>query len=138
MSLHPQPEDAPCLGNRDPLITAVLPHIANKFPSVPLAHAANMKDENTELLLENMQYEIHTWNICGDLKICALLLGLQLGYTKFCCLLFEWDITDRKHHYIQQVWSKRESLIPGLKNVNTLLISLKSLLTCVAHQTSTQ
>jgi hypothetical protein len=82
-----------------------------------------MKDEDAKLLLENIQYEIHTWNICGDLKICALLLGLQLGYTKFCFLLFEWDATDRKRHYIQQVCSKRESLIPGLKNVNTPLIS---------------
>jgi hypothetical protein len=32
----------------------------NKFPSVPLAHAANMKEsyENTKLLLENIQYEM--------------------------------------------------------------------------------
>jgi hypothetical protein len=47
----------------------VLLHIANKFPSVRLAHAANMEEsyENTKLPLKNIQYEIHTWNICGDL-----------------------------------------------------------------------
>ena len=74
--------------------------------------------------MKNIQYEIHTWNICGDLKIIALLFGLQLGYTKFCCFLYEWDSTDRKHHFIQQRWSIRESLIPGQKNVvNTPFIN---------------
>jgi hypothetical protein len=26
-----------------------------------------------------------------------------------------WDRRDRKHHYIEKEWPKRESLIPGLK-----------------------
>jgi len=58
---------------------------------VPLSHAANMKGsyENMKLLLEKIQYEKYNWNICGDLKVIALLLGLQLGYTKFCCFLCE-------------------------------------------------
>jgi hypothetical protein len=52
------------------------------------------------------------------------LLGLQLGYTQFCCFLSEWDSRDRKYHYIQKQWPKRQSLVPGQKNVvNTPLIN---------------
>jgi len=70
----------------------------NKFPPAPLAHAANMKEyyENMKLLLENIQYEKHNWNNCGDLKVTALLLGLQLSYTKVCCFLCEWDSYGQK------------------------------------------
>jgi hypothetical protein len=54
--------------------------------------------ETMKLLLEKIQYEKYNWNV--------LLLGLQLGYTEFCCLLCEWDGRDRKHHYIQKQWPK--------------------------------
>jgi hypothetical protein len=104
----------------------VLLHNANKFPSVPLALAANTKEsyENTKLLLEKIQYEKYNWNIYGDSKVIAVLLGLQLGCTKFCCFLCVWDIRDRKHQYIQKQWNKRESLLPGHKSiVNTSLIN---------------
>ena len=62
---------------------------------VPLCHAANTKEsyENMKLFLEKIQYEIYNWNICGNLKVIALLLGLQLGNKKFCCFLCEWDST---------------------------------------------
>jgi hypothetical protein len=43
-----------------------------------------------KLLLEKTHYRKHNWNICGYLKVIALLLGLQLSYTKFCCILCEW------------------------------------------------
>jgi len=66
-----------------------------------------------KLLLEKIQYEKYNWNVCGALKVTILLLG----YTKFCCFLSEWDGRDRNHHYIQKQWSKRESFIPGRKNV---------------------
>ncbi|UYV81646.1 hypothetical protein LAZ67_20001789 [Cordylochernes scorpioides] len=68
---------------------AVLLHNGNKFPSVPIAHASNMKEtyENRKLLLKKIEYERYGWKICSDLKFVALLRGLQLGYTKFCCFL---------------------------------------------------
>jgi hypothetical protein len=49
----------------------------NKFPSVLLAHAANMKEsqENMKLLLEKTQYEKYDANICGNVRAAALLLG---------------------------------------------------------------
>jgi hypothetical protein len=72
-----------------------------------------------KLLLEKIQYEKYNWNIMGDLKVIARLLG----YTKFYCFMREWDSGDIKHHYIQKQWPKRESLIPGQKNVTTPLIN---------------
>jgi hypothetical protein len=73
-----------------------------------------------ELFLEKIKYEKYNWNICGDLKVTALLLG----YSKVCCFLCQWDSRNRKQPYIQKQWPKRESYIPGQKNVvNTPLIN---------------
>jgi len=47
----------------------------------------------------------------------ALLHGIQLGYTKYCCFLCEWDSRDKKNHYVNRLWPKRTSLTPGEKNV---------------------
>jgi hypothetical protein len=85
-----------------------------------------MKDsyENMKLLLEKIQYEKYNRNIHGGCKVIAVLLGLQLGCTKFCYFLCDCDSRDRKHHYIKNQWPKRESLIPTQKNVvNTPLIN---------------
>jgi len=97
----------------------VLLHNGNKFPSVPLAHAANMKKgyESMKLLLGKNRYEEFKWTLCGYLKTVALLLGMQLGYTNYCCLLCEWDSRDKKNHYVNKLWPKRTSLKPGEKNV---------------------
>ena len=74
----------------------VLLHIGNKFPSVPLAHAANMKDgyESMKLLLG--KYDEFNWKVCGGVKVVALLLGMQLGYTNYCCVLCEWDSREKE------------------------------------------
>jgi hypothetical protein len=54
----------------------------------------------------------------------TIALACSLATQSFVVFCNEWDNTDRKHHYIQQRWSKRESLIPGQKNVvNTPLIN---------------
>ena len=47
----------------------------------------------------------------------ALLLGMQLSYTKYCCFLCEWDSGDKKNHYVNKLWPKRTSLTLGEKNV---------------------
>ena len=67
----------------------VLPHNGNRFPSVPLAHAANTKGrcESIKLLLGKVKYDEFKWKLCGGLKVVALLLGMQLGYIKCCCFL---------------------------------------------------
>ena len=52
-----------------------------KFPSVPLAHAVSMKEsyESMKLLLGKIKYDEFKWKLCGDLKVEALLLVMQLG-----------------------------------------------------------
>ena len=74
-------------------------------------------------VLEKIQYKKYNWNICGDLKINALLLGMQLGYTKFCCFLCEWDSRDGKSHYVQKLWPKRESFNVGEKKCFSYIFS---------------
>ena len=85
-------------------LKVVLFHNGNKFPSVPLAHAANMKEnyENMKLHLGNIKCDEFKWKLCGDLKV-SLLLGMQLGYTKYCCFLSEWDRRDKRNHYVNKL-----------------------------------
>ena len=89
-------------------LKGVLLHNGNKFPSVPLAHAANMKEsyESMNLLLGKIKYDEFKWNLCSDLKVVALLLRMQLGYIKYCCFLCEWDSQDKKNHYVNKLWPK--------------------------------
>jgi len=97
----------------------VLLHNGNRFPSDPLAHAANTKErcESMKLLLRKIKYDEFKWKLCGYLKVVALLLGMQLGYTKYCCFLCDWVSRDKKNNYVNKLWPKRTSLTPGEKNV---------------------
>ena len=94
-------------------------HKGKRFPSVPLAHAANMKESHAsmELLLGKIKYNKFKWKLCGDLKVVALLFVMQLGYTKYCCFLCEWDSQNKKNHYVNKLWPKRKSLTQREKNV---------------------
>ena len=46
-------------------LSVVLLHNGNKFPSVPLAHAANMKElyESMKLLLGKIKYDEFKWKL---------------------------------------------------------------------------
>jgi len=100
-------------------LMVVLLHNGNRFPSIPLAHAANMKEsyESMELLLGRIKYDEFKWKLGDDLMVVALLPGVQLGYTKYCCFLCEWYSRDKKNHCVNKLWPKRTSLMPGEKNV---------------------
>ena len=80
-----------------------------------MAHAANTKVtyKSTKLLLGKVKYDEFKCKLCGDLKVVALLLGMQLGHTKYCSFLCEWDSRDKKNHYVNKLWPKRTSLTPG-------------------------
>ncbi|UYV69338.1 hypothetical protein LAZ67_6003268 [Cordylochernes scorpioides] len=82
--------------------------------SVLIAHASNMKEtyENMKLLLKKIEYEIYGWKICSDLKVIALLRGLQYGYTNFCHFLCEWDSRDRKALHLKKADSENIYLQP--------------------------
>ena len=53
------------------ILKVVLLHNGHGFPSIPLAHAANMKEsyESMQLLLGKIKYDEFTWKLCGDLKL---------------------------------------------------------------------
>jgi hypothetical protein len=36
-----------------------------------------------KLILNCVNYKKYQWQLCGDLKVVAVLLGLQQGYTTF-------------------------------------------------------
>ena len=59
------------------------------YPSIPIAHSVQMKEdrESVKILLELIQYNDHNWDVYGDFKMIAFLLGLQGGYTKHSCFL---------------------------------------------------
>jgi len=70
-----------------------------------------------KLLLGKIKYDKFKWKLRGDLKVVTLLLGMQFRYTKYCFFLCEWDSWDKKNHYVNKLWPKQTSLMPGEKNV---------------------
>jgi len=70
-----------------------------------------------KILMEAINDDKFKWQICGDLKIVALLLGIQQGLTKYCCFICEWDSRARSLHYSREDWLARKSLEPGNMNV---------------------
>ena len=73
--------------------------------------------ENLKLLLDKIKYENYNWTICGDLKVLALLLGQQGGYTKMPCYLCEWDSRAKSEQWIRREWPARTDWRPGTKNI---------------------
>jgi len=100
-------------------LKAVPLHNGNTLPSIPVGHSVHNKEpyENMKILMEAVNYDKFKWQICGDLKVIALLLGLQPGFTKYCCFICEWDSRARSLHYSRKYWSARKSLEPGIMNV---------------------
>ena len=70
-----------------------------------------------KILMEANNYDKFKWQICGDLKVIALLLGLQQGFTKYCCFIGTGDSRARSLHYSRKDWPARKSLEPGNTNV---------------------
>ena len=69
-------------------LKAVLFHSGDTLPSIPVGHSVHNKEsyENMKILMEAINYDKFKWQICGDLKVIALLLRLQQGFTKILLL----------------------------------------------------
>jgi hypothetical protein len=65
-------------------LKAVLLHNGNTLPSIPVGHSMHNKGsyENMKILMEAINYDKFKWQICGDIKVIDLLLGLQKRFTK--------------------------------------------------------
>ena len=100
-------------------LKAVLLHNGNEFPSIPLAHSVQMKEnyDNVKQMMEVLNYQTHRWDVCGDFKMIGFLLGLQGGYTKHSCFPCLWNSRADNEHYVIQDWPVREELIQGSHNV---------------------
>ncbi|GBN16258.1 hypothetical protein AVEN_117115-1 [Araneus ventricosus] len=60
-------------------------------------------------MLSSIEYSKHSWHICADLKVIAVLVVLQAGYTKF--FLLSVPVGQKK-----STTTKRQFLIPSVKN----------------------
>ena len=100
-------------------LKAVLLHNGNKYPSIPIAHSAQLKEDysNVQRLLQLVRYEDHRWDVIGDFKMITFLVGLQGGYTKYPCYLCLWDSRDTARHYETINWPARKEFIVGAQNV---------------------
>ena len=98
---------------------AVLLHNGNEFASIPAGHSVHMKEEyeNVKTLLNMIKYTSHNWELCGDFKMLAFLLGQQGVYTKYSCFLCLWNSRADDQHYSRKQWPLREELTPGAHNV---------------------
>jgi len=69
-------------------LKAVLLHNDYTLPSIPVGHSVHNKEsyENIKILMEAINYDKFKWQICGDLKVIALLLGLQHNIHKILLL----------------------------------------------------
>lgn len=117
-------------------LKAVLLHIGNKHPSVPIGYSKVHKESyhSIKFLFEKIQYSEYEWLICADLKVVALITGLQLGYTKFMCFLCEWDSRDKASHFKIKVWKARKADKVGELNVqNTPLVKKEKVILPPLH-----
>ncbi|ESO03183.1 hypothetical protein HELRODRAFT_174081 [Helobdella robusta] len=97
----------------------VLLRNGNLLPSIPIVYSTQLKETygNISNVLIKIKYNGYKWRVCGDLKVIAILMSLQLGYTKFCCFLCEWNSRDKVAHYTKKIWPIRDRMEPGHKNV---------------------
>jgi len=120
LQLHHNPEQRRFfIDTSKACLKAILLHNGNKQPSIPLAHAVRMKRNLRQNLRFVDKYVTKTTSgkLSADLKVVALLTGLQWGCTESCCFLCEWDSwTSDRHCHVKQ-WPLRGEMIVGQKNV---------------------
>ena len=117
-------------------LKAVLLHNGNKYPSLPLDYSVHLKEteENVKTVLNVLKYDQYNWEVIGDFKMIAFLMGMQRGFTKYPCYLSLWDSRDTKAHYRKQVWPEREEFVVAEKNVKNIpLINPKRVLLPPLH-----
>ncbi|GBO19143.1 hypothetical protein AVEN_166037-1 [Araneus ventricosus] len=65
------------------------------------------KYETLKHMLSSIEYSKHSWHIRANLKVIAVLVGLQAGYTKCFCFLCQWDSRDSKKALHQEGLMKK-------------------------------
>lgn len=100
-------------------LKCVLLHNGNLFGAVPIGHSVCLHEEYEDIkrVIDLLQYNMHKWIICVDLKMVCFLLGQQRGYTKYPCFLCMWDSRAREKHWLQSNWPARSDLKSGDPNI---------------------
>ena len=103
---------------------AVLLHIGNILPSVPIAYSTTKKEtfQNLQFVLKKIRYSEHNWLICTDSKVIAILTRLQLSYTKYCCFLCLLDSRAKNEHYVRKQWPPKLVSQPGQHNITNMAL----------------
>ena len=72
---------------------------------------------NVKTLLIALKSDQFNWQVIGDFRIVAFLVGLQGGFTKFPCYLCHRDSRDTIAHYHRRIWPKRTEYSVGYSNI---------------------
>lgn len=118
-------------------LKAVLLHITNEKPIIPIGYSTDTKEtyERMKDILEKIEYNKYNWRICCDLKVVAILCGLQAGWTKRPCFLCDWDSRYEKgKQYECNDWKPREESVHKEANViNPPLVPRENILLPPLH-----
>lgn len=101
-------------------LKAVLLHNDGAYRPVPIAYTRTMKEtyDSMKIIFEKIKYNEHQWDVSGDLKVVALIMGLQLGRTRNSCIFCTWISTAKINHYCA-TWELRGDYVIGEMNVRT-------------------
>lgn len=116
-------------------LKAVLLHNDNSYMPVAIAYSRTMKEtyETMQVIFEKIRYNEHQWDVSGDFKVIALIMGLQLGRTKNACFICTWISTAKILHY-QATWEHRTLYEIGAMNVvHTNLVQKEKILLPPLH-----
>lgn len=108
----------------------------NSLKPVPVFYAVGMKETYASMrfIFEKIHYDDHKWRISGDLKVIALVTGMQSGYTKYCCFLCLWDSRYKENQYSRKIWPDRTSRRAGSQNIAEIsLVSIEKILLPPLH-----
>lgn len=117
-------------------LKAVLLHATNLKSPIPIALSTNTKETYASMkkIIQLIKYEDHKWKICADLKVVALLRGMQLGYTKNMCFMCLWNTRFDGDQYNTRDWALREESRLHRNNVIELpLVPMEKILLPPLH-----
>ena len=58
---------------------------------------------------------------------CGTVIQIATRVHKYCCFLCEWSTWGKRNRYVNKLWPKRTSLMPGKKYVSLSLVLLEKI-----------
>lgn len=100
-------------------LKAALIHIGNEKPSIPIGFGPQASENYATMksLLTAIKYNQHKWLICADLKMIAIVMGLQGGNVKHPCFLCAFDRCANIDQFARTSWPLRADYTVGSENI---------------------